>query len=218
MTKRNRPSFGRTKAERGLDQFDTPPIALKTLFMHEPLLADITSVCEPFSGRGNLVVLMRLYGLTVYASDIEDRGCPGSDILDFLDMTVPPADCYTLISNPAYGRAMDYLEHAWRLGFRLVIFLLPPSFLHSADRFERMHARGHLRRYYPIAERLQGMHDAKHVAAGGKLASQPQIHAWCVFDQDYCGKPEIIPVSIDNPTVRMPWAARDVASTAEAAE
>ena len=26
--KRNRPTFGRKKSERGLDQFDTPPIAL----------------------------------------------------------------------------------------------------------------------------------------------------------------------------------------------
>ena len=73
--------------------------------------------------------------------------------------------CDVLLSNPAYNRAMDYLEHAWSLGFRLVVFLLPPSFLHSADRLTRMHRRGHLRRYYPIAERLQGMHDAAYIKA-----------------------------------------------------
>ena len=37
----NRPSFGRSKSERGLDQFDTPPIALAPLFAHEPLLAGV---------------------------------------------------------------------------------------------------------------------------------------------------------------------------------
>jgi hypothetical protein len=42
---RRRPSF-RPKAERGLDQFDTPPIALPPLFVHEPLLANVTSICD----------------------------------------------------------------------------------------------------------------------------------------------------------------------------
>ena len=37
--------------------------------------------------------------------------------------------------------------------------LLEPSFLHSADRFERLHPRGHLRRIYPLAERLPGTAD-----------------------------------------------------------
>lgn len=202
---KRRPSLGRSKSERGLDQFDTPPIALPPLFVHEPLLANVTSICEPFCGRGNLVVTMRLYGLTVHASDIEDRGCPDSVVLDFLEMTQRPGGCDVLLSNPPFGIAMEIIEHAWRLGFRLVIILLEPSFLHTADRFARMHPRGHLRRIYPIAERLQGMHDAAHVAKGGKKASQPRMHCWYVFDRNYCGHATTIPVSINDPTARMPW-------------
>jgi hypothetical protein len=45
------------------------------------------------------------------------------------------------------------------------------------------------------AERLQGMHDAAHIAAGGKEGSQSQVHAWFVFDRDYCGPATINPVS-----------------------
>ena len=41
--KRNRPNFGRKKSERGLDQFDTPPIALPPLFIHETLPAGVTT-------------------------------------------------------------------------------------------------------------------------------------------------------------------------------
>ena len=63
------PSVARD-AVRGLDLFDTPPIALGPLFAHEPLLAGVTAVCEPFCGLGNLVVAMRARGLTVHASDI----------------------------------------------------------------------------------------------------------------------------------------------------
>jgi hypothetical protein len=72
---RRRPSFGRPRAVRGLDLFDTPPIALRPLFEHEPLLAGVTTVVEPFCGKGNLVIAMRARGLTVHASDILDRGC-----------------------------------------------------------------------------------------------------------------------------------------------
>ena len=70
-------------------------------------------------------------------------------------------------------------------------------------------SRGHLRRVHVLAERLQDMHDANYT---GKKASQPQVHAWFVFDRDYCGPATINPVSIHQPAARMPWAqlpARD---------
>ena len=66
------PSLGRPRKVRGLDQFDTPPIALGPLFEHEPLLVGVTTVCEPFCGKGNLVIAMRARGLTVHASDSRD--------------------------------------------------------------------------------------------------------------------------------------------------
>ena len=82
---------------------------------------------------------------------------------------------------------------------------MEPSFLFTADRFERMHPRGHLRRIYPLAERLKDMHDAAHIANGGKKGSQPRMHCWFVFDRNYCGHATTIPVSIKNPAARMPW-------------
>jgi hypothetical protein len=197
-----RPSFGRSKSERGLDQFDTPPIALGPLFAHEPLLAGVKTICEPFCGLGNLVLAMRARGLVVHASDIQDRGCPDSTVLDFLAMTERPPDCDVLVSNPPFSRILEILEHAWRLGFRVVILLMEPSFMHSAERFERLHQRGHLRRTYPLAERLKDMHDANFK---GKKGSQPRMHCWYVFDRDYCGHATTIPVSINDPTARMPW-------------
>jgi hypothetical protein len=150
---------------------------------------------------------MRARGLTVFASDIQDRGCPDSDVLDFLKMTSRPPGCDVLLSNSPYGEAMAYLEHAWALGFRLVVLLLPPSFLFSAGRFERMHKRGHLRRVHILAERLQDMHDANFT---GKKASQSQVHAWFVFDRNYYGNAEINAVSIYRPTERMPWSSSAV--------
>jgi hypothetical protein len=209
---KGRPSFGRPRDVRGLDQFDTPPIALDPLFEHEPLLAGVTRVCEPFCGKGNLVLAMRVRGLTVVASDIADRGCPDSTVLDFRKMTERPPGCDTLVSNCPYdciaGSAMDFIEHALALRFRVIALLLKLPFLCTCERFERLHKPGHLRRVHVLAERLQDMHDANHT---GKKASQSQVHAWFVFDRDYYGPATINPVSIHQPAARMPWsqAARD---------
>ena len=207
---RHRPSFGRSRKVRGLDQVDTPPIALAPLFVHEPLLDGVSSICEPFCGLGNLVTAMRGRGLTVHASDIADRGCPNSSVLDFRKMTGRPAGCDVLVSNPAFdgaaGGAMDFIEHALVLEFRVIVFLLKLSFLCTAERFERLHRPGHLRRVHVLVERLQDMHDAQHLATGGKKAGQSQVHAWFVFDRDYCGQAVVNPVSIYQPNVRMPGA------------
>ena len=210
MTKRNHPSFGRKKSARGLDQFDTPPIA-SSCCSSTSRLAGVKSVCEPFSGKGNLVIAMRRRGLIVHASDIEDRGCPDSIVLDFLVVTDRPPDCDVLCRIPLFSRAMEIIEHAWALGFRVVILLLKIEFLNTEERYERMHKRGHLRRVCPFAERLQDVHDAKHLAAGGKKGSQSQDHGWFAFDRNYCGHATTIPVSINDATARMPWSSGDPA-------
>jgi hypothetical protein len=211
MTKRNRPSLGRPKRERGLNLHDTPPIVYQTLFEHEPLLAGVKVIGEFFCGKGNGVMAMRARGIKVYASDILDRGCPDSTVLDFRQMTQRPPDCDTLVSNPAYdgaaGGALDFIEHAFALGFRVIALLLKLQFLGTAERYERLHPLGHLRRVHIIIERIQGMHDAGHLAAGGKLAGQSQNHGWFVFDRSYYGKPDLNFVSINDPTARMPWAS-----------
>ena len=166
----------------------------------------MTAVCEPFCGLGNLVVAMRARGLTVHASDILDRGCPNSTVLDFAAMTARPAGCDVLLSNCPYTGAMSHIEHALALGFRVIVLLLKLPFLSTAERYERMHKLGHLRRVHVLAERLQDMHDAAHIAIGGKKGSQNQVHAWFVFDRHYCGPATINPVSIHRPDARMPWA------------
>ena len=170
----------------------------------------MTTVCEPFCGKGNLVLAMRARGLVVHASDILDRGCPDSTVLDFRAMTERPPGCDVLVSNCAYdgiaGGAMEFIEHALELGFRVIALLLKLSFLCSDQRYERLHPRGHLRRVHVLAERLQDMHDAAHIAAGGKKGSQNRVHAWFVLDRNYCGPATINPVSIKAPAARMPWA------------
>ena len=181
--------------------------------MHEPLLRGVTDIAEYFAGRGNLVIPMRERGITVHASDVFDRGCPNSSVRDFFQIDKPADACRVLMSNPPFARAMDAIEHAFAIGFEVVIFLLKLGFLSTAERSRRLHQPGHLRRVHVLAERLQGMHDANHLAKGGKKAGQPDLHAWFVLDRNYVGPATIIAVSINKPTMRMPWLPRHGATS-----
>ena len=120
--------------------------------------------------------------------------------------------CWT--SNCAYdgaaGGALEFIEHAFKLR-------IPPRCV--AAQVAIPGHRGAL--HAPISARpsasrahhhrtIQGMHDAVHVAKGGKIAGQSQNHGWFVFDRNYFGKPDLNFVSINDPTARMPWA-RDAA-------
>src|SRR4029077_13253993 len=106
----------------------------------------------------NLVIAMRQRGPVVHASDIVDRGCPDSTVLDFLKMTERPAGCDVLLSNPPYRKAMQYIEHALKLKFRVIALLLKVNFMCTSERYERLHKLGHLRQIHVFAERLQDMH------------------------------------------------------------
>jgi hypothetical protein len=204
---RRRPSFGRPLSKRGFDLFDTPPEALNPLFAHEPLLWDVTHLDERFAGKGNLVLTMRSWGITVYASDILDRGCPGATVRDFFQLKRPGRNSRVLLSNPPYARAMEAIEHAFAIGYDVVIFLLKTTFLHTDERYERLHTPGHLCRVHVLAERLQGMHDANHIAAGGKESGQSQSHSWFVLDRNHYGPAVINPVALYAPSTCMPWSA-----------
>ena len=198
------PVFGRALSLRGFDLFDTPPVALDPIFAREPLLAGIVEIAEPFCGRGNLVGAMRERGIFVHASDIFDRNCPDSTApLDFFDMRAAP--CRVLVSNPPYSQATASIEHAFAIGFETVIFLLSTSYLHTADRRERIHKRGCLARVHVLDSRLQDMHDEAHIRAGGKTASQSQVHSWFVFDSRHFGPATLHSASLHHPDELMPW-------------
>ena len=58
----------------------------------------------------------------------------------------------------------------------MIVLLLKPPFLSTVERYERMHKLGHLRRVHVLAERLQGMHDAAHIASR-RQEGQPEPDA-----------------------------------------
>jgi hypothetical protein len=62
-----------TLAERGLDLYETPPVAVEALLRYEKLPHQIW---EPAAGRGAIVRVLRNAGHAVIASDVHDYGFP----------------------------------------------------------------------------------------------------------------------------------------------
>ena len=141
--------------------------------------------------------------LNVYASDIEDRGCPGSEggsTSSRRSTGRATAMCWSRIRPSPKRCELSSTRSRLDSGSSCCCSRLTSQAQPSA--IKRLHKLGHLRRVHALAERLQDMHDANFT---GEKASQSQDHAWFVLDRNYCGPSTIVPVSINDPTARMPW-------------
>lgn len=112
-------TFARSKEglRREADDFyPTPPEATRA-FLHAEIgrLMDFHTIWEPAVGDGAMGREMQACNLSVFGSDLIDRGC-GAEIRDFYDFSEPPAPA--IVTNPPYqecgwgnGKAR-WLRHA----------------------------------------------------------------------------------------------------------
>ena len=142
----------------------------------------------------------------MHASDIFDRNCPGLDgsARFFRTCARPPAVCWSAIRLSSQATAS--IEHAFAIGFETVIFLLSTSYLHTADRRQRIHKRGRLRSR-PRLGSAASRHARRgpDIRAGGKTASQSQVHSWFAFDLRHFGPATLHSASLHHPDELMPW-------------
>ena len=118
------------------DYYATDPIAVFPLldrFRFTP------TIWEPAVGGGHIADALTYRVYRVFASDIVDRGYPGTHIYDFLSQEPAPrevADC-DIITNPPYKFAQQFVERAMeRLSDgRSLAMLLKLTFLEGAERF-----------------------------------------------------------------------------------
>src|SRR5262249_57363118 len=85
-------------SERGVDLYETPEVATRSLLQVERLPRRIW---EPACGPGAIVRVLRNAGHEVYASDIADYG-ENDATLDFLTATEMPAGVEALVTNPPF--------------------------------------------------------------------------------------------------------------------
>lgn len=187
-----------THAERGVDLYETPDVATEALLRVEWLPLRIW---EPACGPGRIVNVLRAYGHKVFASDLINYGTDptASYGRDFLKEQRAPKDIETIVTNPPYMWAEEFVAKALKLCPR-VIMLLRLAFLESERRCGILENCG-LARIYQFRKRLPMMH--RHRWEGRK-ANSGMAFAWFVWERAHRGPPTVRRISWDRPEVSAP--------------
>jgi hypothetical protein len=169
-----------THAERGHGLYETPAVAVEALLRVEELPYRIW---EPAAGRGAIANVLRAAGHDVVAQDLVNYGVPGQiGGRDFLMEFEPPSDCDTIVTNPPFRIANEFVAHALDLCPR-VVMLLRLAFLESERRRPILEGCG-LARVHVFRKRLPMMH---RDGWEGRKANSGQGFAWFVWNRDYSG-------------------------------
>jgi hypothetical protein len=164
-------------ADRGLDLYETPPIAV------EALLALPHWIWEPCAGRGAVANVLRDRGHAVVCSDlVRYDGFPMHLVGDFLMQTKAPVGCTTILTNPPFGHADRFARHALKLAPK-VYLLLRLAFLESQRRSDLLEHSG-LCAVQVFKSRLPMMH---RDGWKGPRASSAIAFAWFVWDRAHRG-------------------------------
>lgn len=94
------------------DYYTTDPTAVEQFIKHLENDGVITNklIWEPACGCGNISKALESNGYAVISSDLYERGY-GESGLDFLN-TELPFQCDTIITNPPYALADEFVKHA----------------------------------------------------------------------------------------------------------
>jgi hypothetical protein len=166
-------------AERGLDLYETPPVAVEALLRVEQLPSYIW---EPAAGRGAIVNTLRAATYKVIASDIADYGFPLHFIADFLTVPAAPAGVEAILTNPPFKIIGPFIAHALDLVPRVLV-LARLALLESTRRTEILERRG-LARIHVFRNRLPFMHRDGWT---GPRASSAIPFTWFCWDRAHRG-------------------------------
>jgi DNA polymerase bacteriophage-type len=188
-----------THAERGVDLYETPDVAVEALLRVEKIPY---RVWEPACGPGRIVNVLRAHGHEVIASDLIDYGTDPTAIYgrDFLKEQQAPEDIGAILTNPPYKWAEEFVRRALELSPRIVIMLLRLAFLESERRRDILENCG-LARIHQFRKRLPMMHRA---GWEGKKANSGMAFAWFVWDREHSGPPTVQRISWETPETPAP--------------
>lgn len=175
-------------AERKDDLYGTPPEATLALLRVEKLPHRLW---EPCAGRGAIVDVLRAAGHEVIAGDLVDYGRPTQFTRrDFLMERKAPDGCETIVTNPPFKLAEEFVERALEL-CPVVIMLLRLAFLESDRRRGILEGRG-LARVHIFRKRLPMMH---RDGWEGRKANSGMAFAWFCWNRAHVGPTELHRIS-----------------------
>jgi hypothetical protein len=177
-------------AERGVDLYETPAVAVEALLRVHPLPGG--TIWEPACGRGAVANVLRAHGHTVVCTDLVDYSADPTARygVDFLKESGLPAGVTAVVTNPPYMLANEFVAHALKLCPN-VIMLLRLAFLESERRSPILDGAG-LKRILAFRKRLPMMH---RDGWEGRKANSGMAFAWLVWQRGYSGAPSLHRIS-----------------------
>lgn len=161
------------------DFYPTPPEATRALLKVEKFGHVIW---EPACGDGAISEVLFSSGYDVVSTDLNSHGYGKPDI-DFLKTDLPYAN--TIITNPPFTLAEEFIEHAHKLKVVKMALLLKLSALEGRRRSEVMR-KTHLTRIHVFENRLTMTRNGEKSKNGGMIA-----FAWFVWEHGYQGAPTL---------------------------
>jgi len=178
-------------AERGLDLYETPAVAVNALLRVESIPR---RVWEPAAGRGAITRVLQAVGRKVISSDIFQYDFDLDFVGDFLEQKQMPDGCEAILTNPPFQWVERFVAHALELS-PLIFMLLRLAFFEAGSGPQQKHKlRARVldgippARIHVFRKRLPMMH--RHDYAGRK-ANSGMAFGWWIWDRNYCG-PTII--------------------------
>ncbi len=164
------------------DFYPTPPEPTRAFLSYEAArLSDFSSVWEPAAGDGAMVREMEAVGISVFASDLVDRGA-GAAVRSFYEFTDAPAKA--ILTNPPFAECNTgrWVIHALDvLGVEYMALLLPFNWPGAESR------AGLWARFKPARVYLMRW----RVDFTGKGAP-PMLNAWFVWDRAARGETQLL--------------------------
>lgn len=166
-----------TQTRQKDDFYPTPPEATEALLDNERF---DSVVWEPAAGDGAIAEVMTKHGYNVVASDLNDYGyCKaGTDFLMETRLPEVHRPVTSLVTNPPYKLAEQFIQHAIRLGAIKHAWLLRLSFLEGVKRRTTLFEPHPPSRVHIFSSRLTIWRGDEVRAGNGTTA-----YAWFVWDK-----------------------------------
>ena len=148
------------------------------------------TIWEPACGRGDMADVLTDYGYKVMISDIagDSQGCKHAAKADFLTHSSPGDELFSIVTNPPYTLAEEFVRHALKLTERrggMVAMLFRNEYDCAATRrdlFERE----------AFAAKLVLTKRPKWLDALAQHSASPRHNfSWYVWDHDHSGPAHI---------------------------
>ncbi len=164
------------------DFYAADPKALELLLELE---AFSPYVWEPACGQGHLSDVLKAHGYKVKSSDIIDRGYPGTEKLDFLQVPSPTGPSRDIITNPPYKLAKEFVEHALDISMdsTKVAMFLKVQFLEGKERRKLFEKYPPKVIYVSSSRLICAMNGAFE-----NVSSSAVAYAWFIWEKGYKGE------------------------------